>query len=48
VRQRVNIELCLSREVHVVSFVMINKADWKLNGTKMQESWAAHLHARYD
>lgn len=32
-RQRVNVELCPSREVHVVSFVMINKRDWKLNGT---------------
>jgi len=33
--QRVNIQLCLSREVHVVSFVIIIKREWKLKGRKV-------------
>jgi len=46
VRQRVNIELCLSREVHVISFVIINKSDWKLNGALKGRKGGWHICMR--
>ena len=42
-RQRVNIELCLSRELHVVSFVIINKGDRKLTGTLKGRKVVLHI-----